>query len=685
MRLVAYALIALLLLHAALAVRFTEIMYDPPGNDNNREFIEVEGAWNLTGWTIADAASNDTLVPLQVNASSGYALIVEEGFDYANLSCSVYSAGSTIGNNLNNGGDSVFLYTPNGTLAAATDYTSVDGGSSDGRALVMRNGSWAEGGTPGGTPCRPETAIPENGTETGNETNTTDMSGAFTLSITLPGTIFSGIPYDGLFKVENTAYAAGDEYRNVTVGYAVTGDGTHLNGTFSVMVRSYRLAGTGTLMLNGTGNYTLCGRITAVDGNATSSPVVCRALAVLDPFAQPCDVSLALEVEDGKVLFDEGDHIRFRNRVERHDNGSLPPFIVRYWAEDLDGKVLRVSTTGNLNQKSFTPHVDGAVGVYLLKDAFDMLACNNSGKNVTGERLVVVKGAPDGDATSQGDQSSLEILDLHEPRDGYEAGDGMLADVRIVKGDTRKYSVKLWTEDAAGRKASAVTTFRARQQGTYEATLPLLLKQGLPTGDYRVVLEGLGERTGADVRVRGKTVEKNATPEALAIASFYTRAKLPAERIALYATVKGNANVTLDLVGLQDHGREDVALDGSYAYKAEVAMAHGPNPFILRVLDAGGKTLATKGLLLEMDDAIRQVDWFTKRNASVAAEASAAPDRTEPTGTGKGTSGNASGNASFAPVTGALSYSEQDNTRLLPALLGLVGLLLLGIVLQHRR
>ena len=56
---------------------------------------------NLTGFIIGDSSSNDTLVALQIKECD-FALIVERDFNYSNLSCSIYSAGAAIGNNLGN-------------------------------------------------------------------------------------------------------------------------------------------------------------------------------------------------------------------------------------------------------------------------------------------------------------------------------------------------------------------------------------------------------------------------------------------------------------------------------------------------------------------------------------------------------------------------------------------------------
>ena len=60
-----FILIALFLLVAVLqvsAIKITEIMYNPVGDDNNREYIEIyfdDGTANLSRYIIADASSSD--------------------------------------------------------------------------------------------------------------------------------------------------------------------------------------------------------------------------------------------------------------------------------------------------------------------------------------------------------------------------------------------------------------------------------------------------------------------------------------------------------------------------------------------------------------------------------------------------------------------------------------------------
>jgi len=133
-----------------------EIMYNPEGNDNNAEYVELyfnnifDTTQNMSGWTIADSSSNDTLTIMHYSPSP-YALIVEEGFNHSGLNATIYSIGTTIGDNLDNDADELFLYNSNGTLIAYANYTN-NYANGNSKSLEFYNGTFYESivnGTPG--------------------------------------------------------------------------------------------------------------------------------------------------------------------------------------------------------------------------------------------------------------------------------------------------------------------------------------------------------------------------------------------------------------------------------------------------------------------------------------------------------------------------------------------------------
>lgn len=151
-----------------IALALLEILADPSGSDNNQEFIELSFNYTLelnetinnTNHSIidllqnqtflfADSSSNDTLDYLTTlgnpNSSEQYLLIVEEGFNHSqiqtNNSCHIFSAGATIGNNLNNDEDELLLFHGE-TLLVNKSYTLTGCAAGEGCSLHEYNGSF---------------------------------------------------------------------------------------------------------------------------------------------------------------------------------------------------------------------------------------------------------------------------------------------------------------------------------------------------------------------------------------------------------------------------------------------------------------------------------------------------------------------------------------------------------------
>ncbi|MBI2499434.1 lamin tail domain-containing protein [Candidatus Woesearchaeota archaeon] len=110
-----------------------EINYDPAGSDNNFEYIEIYSDEILNNITLKDLKSKDEL-ELVKRYDGNYYLVVEEGFNYSSLDCNIFSAGATIGNNLNNDRDSLVLEY-NNTILDAVSYSEKYGGNGNGKVL----------------------------------------------------------------------------------------------------------------------------------------------------------------------------------------------------------------------------------------------------------------------------------------------------------------------------------------------------------------------------------------------------------------------------------------------------------------------------------------------------------------------------------------------------------------------
>tara|TARA_Y100000310_G_C20702941_1_gene831763 strand:- start:11907 stop:12986 length:1080 start_codon:yes stop_codon:yes gene_type:complete len=129
---------------SAVFAGITEIMYNPIGGDNHKEYVEVifDGEHFMEGWIVKDLSSSDLLIFVNGSENSKINIIVEEGyeadyFDAVDLDkVGVYSAGPAIGNGLSNKGDSVYLYDLDGSLVASAVYSD-DLGNGNGNAICF--------------------------------------------------------------------------------------------------------------------------------------------------------------------------------------------------------------------------------------------------------------------------------------------------------------------------------------------------------------------------------------------------------------------------------------------------------------------------------------------------------------------------------------------------------------------
>jgi hypothetical protein len=319
-------IVFVLLAHAALAVSINEVMYNPIGDDNNREYIEVllDHPQSLENWTIADSGSNDTLVPLRLTGSL-YALIVEEGFNVTRDDVSYYSAGPTIGNNLNNGQEAITLYDKSRTVVDSMQYDGTLGNSND--HSIEFCGSWVESAVIGGTPGWQNSAcIPEEVPI--NETNGSEEPG------------------DGGIVNETTEPS---------------------DNSTEPSNQTYPEDGQDPIPDTDPDNSTTEGQMNETDGvtNDTQSP--CSQ-----------DISISL----GKQIVNIGESVVYTVQL----SDETQPFSLEYWIEDLSGHEAKSPyTTTNCNERSWTPK---SGGVYLIKARLMETACESS-VNYTEAILVV--------------------------------------------------------------------------------------------------------------------------------------------------------------------------------------------------------------------------------------------------------------------------------------------------------
>ena len=136
--------------------RITEIMYDLPGTDAGREWVEVENIGNddisFAKWKFFEANTNHGLALFQGNATTsagGFAVIADDSAKF--LADNPSYSGTLFGSSfsLSNTGETLELKFEN-TSVFQVMYSSTAGAGGDGNSLQLLNGAWQAGvPTPG--------------------------------------------------------------------------------------------------------------------------------------------------------------------------------------------------------------------------------------------------------------------------------------------------------------------------------------------------------------------------------------------------------------------------------------------------------------------------------------------------------------------------------------------------------
>jgi len=166
---------------AAGEVVFSEVMYNPAGGDEGREWIEVANTGpnevDLSGWRLFEADSNHNLNAVGgdgVLASKGYAIIADNAEMFAAENPShggllFDSAWSS----LSNTGETLALKDDEGVVVAELTYNTILGGDGNNKTLEKKDlvggenpGNWGESIDEGGTPGRENSIILRSETTT---------------------------------------------------------------------------------------------------------------------------------------------------------------------------------------------------------------------------------------------------------------------------------------------------------------------------------------------------------------------------------------------------------------------------------------------------------------------------------------------------------------------------------------
>ena len=532
-------------------IRINEVMYNPEGSDNNKEFIEIymTNYTNLTNWIISDSSSNDTLVEAKYY-SPNYALIVEDGFNL-DINATIYTVGSTIGNGLNNDEDNITLYNKQGNVIDSIYYNSSMGANGNGKSLELCNNTLIESFYINGTPGRNNTCIKDNTTQD-----------KIRITVILDK-IYTKVNYTKIFKIENFY----NKTINCTVRYNITRNNqTIKQDIFTVKVNRYTTSNTGNIYLDEQGNYTICGEIinNTIDSNTYKT---CKNITAIDLSKIKCNITFNISTE--KILYNINETIYFKFNIS---NNTIP-FEITYWIDDLFNNTLKNKyTTTNINKKSWTPkNIDENDMAYLIKAIIDV-PCINIGRNYT-EKLFVVKNKE----TNTKNDSEMEIKEIKNKDNTIEVK------ARIYKGDTRKTVVYFYAKNN-NKIISQKTKFYAMDKfREYNIVAPIILNECYK--NIVVIVDGLGKKETKNIELecnKNKTEKKtkNKQNETFILDILHLRT-IDKTKFNISVKINSNKNENISICSYIYRGNKCYSYNGNRtANKLNVVVASGRDYYV---------------------------------------------------------------------------------------------------------
>jgi len=166
---------------SSAGVSITEIMYDLPGTDTGREWIEIQNTGStdisLLKWKLFEASTNHSLTLFQGNATtsaSGFAIIADDPTkfiaDNPSYSGTVFSSNFS----LSNTGETLELKLDGVSMSQAT-YASSAGGTGDGNSLHVVSNAWQASAPTPGTETAQLAPPPPQDPDVQNVATSTDM------------------------------------------------------------------------------------------------------------------------------------------------------------------------------------------------------------------------------------------------------------------------------------------------------------------------------------------------------------------------------------------------------------------------------------------------------------------------------------------------------------------------------
>jgi len=458
-------------------IKFNEIMYNPEGADTGYEWIELKFSGNqrinISNIKFREADTNHKLKLISGSDSfnsTTFVLIVKD-LDKFNEGYNVDSNIFESSFSLSNSGEELIILDSYGEIYDNITYVPL---SNEGNSLSYINNSWVESSpTPGEIN---ELFVQDEEILIDEIKQTKD----FEIILNMNRPYLTNLNYN-LFKIKNLNYPDDNTQQNLTFYVNISTNNSLIYDVITYpSFKSYTTKNTGNFLFYDSGNYTLCGKIK--DYNISE----CFNVDIINSNFLDCNVTLDLDVD--KLIYEYSEKIKIKHIL----SDKTYPYFIEYYVEDIFGEIIKnpIITT-NVNQKTFSPKFSGSEKAFIIKSKLNNVYCNNSASKLEDEKIVLVKGNTDQQTIIS---ETGSFLSINSYDDSIVFGDILNVKINVQKGDTQKYSVKLYVVDNKNNKVSETISLNFYDKNTeynLNVQIPLDNNCKFKSGDYKITLIGL--------------------------------------------------------------------------------------------------------------------------------------------------------------------------------------------------
>ncbi len=230
----------------------------------------------------------------------------------------------------------------------------------------------------------------------------------------------------------------------------------------------------------------------------------------------------------------------FKVRLEKIKGENKQNFTIKRKIINSENKVIKdyelLDVENVLNSKTlgpYSPNLDGNDAYYLNVNITNLTCNDNNLNNNYNSKLVFIKDnsvvtlSGSNSSNNEGlnkNESKLDIIKIFD-EDSIKFGDVAKVKIKVYKGDTQDYSIKLFIEDDNGKDVSEISNIHIFGKFREETlTLPLAIKDNcnlkFGEGKYNLILEGLDKIKEEDIEIKyGKCEETKTESSSVSLAT----------------------------------------------------------------------------------------------------------------------------------------------------------------------